>query len=198
MAQRAVVSEGGGGAMPFGAEYNILKAGSGTDVIASIRYHDEAMAKLFLHMFMQLGQTETGSRALGTVFVEYAFIAQKAVAQWFCDVVNEHVLEDWVDWNIGEDAPAPLLTYIVEEEDERIGVQDLTALIEAGAITVDNDLENALRERFKLPEVDLATVRKAINQTTNATAREAARLAVLDHYERTQRATGFRFPWAKK
>lgn len=151
MAQRAIVAEGGGGAIPHGAEYDIKKIGSGTDVIASIRYHDESMARLFLHMFIQLGQTETGSRALGQSFIEYAFIAQKAVASWFVDVTNEHVIEDWVDWNYGEDEPAPLLTYIIEEEDEHLAVEELVKLITAGAIIVDAELEDSLREHYKLP-----------------------------------------------
>lgn len=151
MAQSAIVAEGGGGAVPYGAEYDIKKVGGGTDVINSIKYHDESMARLFLHMFIQLGQTETGSRALGLSFIEYAFIAQKAVAEWFVDITNEHVLEDWVDWNYGTEEQVPLLTYLIEEEDEHLAVEELVKLITAGAVTVDDELEDSLREHYKLP-----------------------------------------------
>jgi hypothetical protein len=151
-AQQFKVGEASGLGIPAGSKMDLLKLGSGTDVIASIRYHDEAMARLFLHMFIQLGQTETGSRALGQAFIEYAFIAQKTVAQWYCDVMNEHMIEDWVDWNIGEDEPqVPLLTFEVNQEDERVAVQDLVQMAEAGLLTLDLDLENSLRDRFNLP-----------------------------------------------
>lgn len=159
MAQSAIVAEGGGGAVPYGAEYDIKKVGGGTDVIQSIKYHDESMARLFLHMFIQLGQTETGSRALGQSFIEYAFIAQKTVAEWFIDVTNEHVIEDWVDWNYGEEEQVPLLTYVIEEEDEHLAVTELVALIDAGAVVVDQELEDSLRERYKLPSADTTTAR---------------------------------------
>lgn len=203
MAQSAIVAEGGGGAIPFGADYNIHKIGSGTDVINSIKYHDESMARLFLHMFIQLGQTETGSRALGLSFIEYAFIAQKAVASWFVDVTNEHVIEDWVDWNYGEDEQAPILTYIVEEEDEHLAVKELTALIAAGAIQVDEELEDSLREHYKLPPRDqsIPWVAPELPATATAVAAEAERAKMADaiimaaerrrvHEEEEKRARG--------
>jgi hypothetical protein len=182
MAQRAVVSEGGGGAIPFGSEYDIKKAGSGTDVIGSIKYHDESMARLMLHMFIQLGMTESGSRALGESFIEYAYIAQSAVAQWFIDVFNEHVIEDWVDWNWGEDEQAPLLTFNVEEENEKVAVADLVALIGAGVIVPDDELEDTLRERYMLPARG-ANPRETVNVPGAAATVEQTRLRMLDDYE---------------
>jgi len=154
MAQSFKIGEESGGAVPSGSALNIARLGSGTDVVNSMRYHDESMARAFLHMFLQLGQTVTGSRALGDTFVEYAFIAQKAVAQWFVDVFNEHVIEDWMDWNYGEDVEqVPLLTYVVQEEDELLPVEDLVKMVQANVIHVDPDLEESLRERFKLPDL---------------------------------------------
>jgi hypothetical protein len=102
-------------------------------------------------MFLQLGQTETGSRALGSEFVEYAFIAQKAVAQWFVDIFNEHVIEDLIDWNYGEQVDqVPLLTYIVEDQNEYLSVTELTQMVKENIITVDEELEDTLRERYHL------------------------------------------------
>ncbi len=150
MAQEFKVGEDSGGAVPAGTKFDLKRIGSASDVIASIRYHDESMARLFLMMFMQLGQTETGSRALGGTFVEYAYITQRAVAEWFCDIFSSHVIEDWVDWNYGEDVQAPLLTYVIEEPDEYLPVIDLCNLVNANLLTVDPELEDTLRERFHL------------------------------------------------
>lgn len=154
MAQQFKVGEEAGGAVPSGSSLNIARLGAGTDVVNSIRYHDEAMARRFLMMFIQLGQTETGSRALGREFVDYAFLAQKAVAQWYLEITNKYVIEDWVDWNYGEEEEqVPLLTYVIEEEDEYLPVRDLVELVKNGVISVDNDLEDYLRERFRLPRL---------------------------------------------
>lgn len=190
MASAAAVVEEGGGAVPYGAEYEIHKAGAGTDVINSVRYHDESMARLFLHMFLQLGQTQTGSRALGDVFVEYAYIAQKSVANWFRDITNAHLLEDWVDWNWSDSEQAPLLTYIVEEETDYIPVEDLINLINAGVITVDDELEESLRTRFKLPDrAEGSTPRNLTPAEASAwlRVREEARREAGEQYENTNR-----------
>lgn len=153
MAQQFKVGEDSGGAVPAGAKLNIARLGAGTDVIGSIRYHDEAMARRWMMMWIELGMTQTGSRALGQSFVEQAMIAQKAVAQWYCDITSEHVIEDWVDWNYGEDEEnVPLLTYIIEEEDEYLAVADLVSLVREGVISVDPELEDYIRHRFMLPE----------------------------------------------
>jgi phage gp29-like protein len=151
MAQNFKVGEDSGGSLPSGAKIDIKRMGSGTDVVNSIRYHDESMARLFLHMFIQLGQTETGSRALGQSFIEYAFIAQKAVAKWFADVTNEHVIEDWVDWNYENEDNVPRLVWEIQEEDEHLAVEELVKLVTAKVVTVDEEMENTLRERYHLP-----------------------------------------------
>lgn len=154
MAKQFKVGEDAGGSVPAGTQFDLHHAGgrSGASVVDSIRYHDEAMARRFIHMFLQLGQTETGSRALGETFVEYAFIAQKAIAQWAVDITNEHMIEDMVDWNFGEDVQAPLLTYVVESQDEYLSAGDLAALIKVDAIQVDDEFEDALRHQYHFPK----------------------------------------------
>lgn len=152
MAQQFKVGEDAGGAVPPGAKLNIARLGAGTDVINSIQYHDESMARRFMQMVIQLGQTTTGSRALGHEFVELAQLAQKAIVEWYIDVTNEHVIEDWVDWNFYGDQYCPLLDYVIEDEDEYLPVADLVSLIDKGVITIDSELETYMRHRFRLPE----------------------------------------------
>jgi hypothetical protein len=159
MAQQFKVGEEAGGAVPPGAKLNIARLGAGTDVINSIHYHDESMARRFMQMVIQLGQTQTGSRALGHEFTELASMAQRAVAQWYVDITNEHVIEDWMDWNYGpEEQFCPLLDYVIEDEDEYLPVQDLVAMVEKGVITVDPELEEYMRHRFRMPEKDASEI----------------------------------------
>lgn len=90
------------GAVPAGAKLHLERpSGGATDAINSINRHDEAMARAFLMMFMQLGSTNTGSRALGDSFIDWFAGLQQAIAVWARDIFNEHMVEDWVDWNYG-------------------------------------------------------------------------------------------------
>jgi hypothetical protein len=113
MAQEYKVGERGGGALPFGAKLT-LQGTQGTlpDTIASMRFQNEEMARSMLMMFMQLGQTETGSRSLGKTFIDWFSIQQESIADWLCDTANEHIIEDWWDWNVDPEADeTPLLAY---------------------------------------------------------------------------------------
>lgn len=149
MAQQFRIGDTAGGAVPFGAKLQIAK-GTNSSVVDSIRYHDEAMARTFMLMVMQLGQTQSGSRALGTTFIDFWATGLASIADWFKDTFNEHVIEDDIDWNWGEDVDqVPLLHY---EFDPELVVADLKNLIDSGAIVIDDDLEHHLRKELGLPE----------------------------------------------
>jgi hypothetical protein len=142
------VGEETGASIPAGGDVRVIRATGGA-VVDSMRYQDEAMARRFLLMVLQLGQTQTGSRALGTTFVDFFSQGLVAIAEWFQYTFNEHVIEDDVDWNEGEDTEVvPLLTF---EFDPELAVQDLVNLIGSGAIVVDQDLEEELRKELGLP-----------------------------------------------
>lgn len=152
MAQEYKVGERAGGVLPNGSRLSLVgTSGSLPDTIGSIRYLDEAMARSLLMMFLQLGQTETGSRALGEEFVDYTALAQEALALWFVEDFNLQIIENWVDWNFGEDANVPALTF-ERNEDPSLSVADLSTMVDKGLITVDGDLESSLRKRYRLPE----------------------------------------------
>lgn len=152
MAREFRVTEEGGGAVPHGTDFKLLGVtGSTSDPVASMRFHNEEMSRAFLMMFMQLGSTETGSRALGSEFIQFFSYAQEGIADWYRDVTNEHVIEDWVDWNYGPDEQQPLLVY-KRNEIEELSAADLKMLIDSGALQVDEELEAGIRQRYKLPE----------------------------------------------
>lgn len=151
-AARIRVGTYSGGSSPHGAKLRMVGVeGSLPDTIASIRYHDEQMARLVLAMFMQLGTTASGSRALGTAMIDFFGLSQQAYATWYTDVTNQHVIEDMIDWNWGIDENAPLLMY-VPNDDAALAVADLVTLIQSGALVVDNELEGYIRQRWNLPD----------------------------------------------
>lgn len=149
--QELKAGESAGTALPPGADV-MLKGvqGSLPDTIASVRYHDESMAKALLMMFMSLGTSESGSRALGDSFIDYFTLAQDAVAYWYVSTMQRQFIERWMLWNVGEGASMPRLVFD-NSQARALAVADLVSLIDAGAITVDADLEASIRESHKLP-----------------------------------------------
>lgn len=124
LASQVRVGEEAGAAMPAGSKLNILRAG-GTDVVGSMRYHDERMARAWGQMLRQLGQTITGSRALGEEFGDVEALVRRSIARWFAGTFREHVVEDWWAWNVplvnGVPSQHPLLRYrppVLEGSDE--------------------------------------------------------------------------------
>jgi|GEM_PF-1288093 len=138
-------------ALPHGSDLK-FKGVEGTipDGPGFMRFCNEEMAKGFLAMFMQLGTTETGSRSLGTVLLDYFSYCIEAIADWYAEITTAHGIEDWVDWNYGPDEEAPALAW-ERVQDEELDIEDLCKLVEQGIIQVDPELESDLRRRYKMP-----------------------------------------------
>lgn len=152
LAQSIRASENGGVGLDNGATVGVEGIrGTLPDVMASIRYYDESMARSFMAMVIQLGQTQTGSRALGETFADFFQMLVEAVANWYADTTNEHVIEDMVDWNFGEDEPAPLIEWSYPQGEQMLAITELTQMVQAGVITMDRQTEQALRQRTRLP-----------------------------------------------
>lgn len=101
LTRRFRVGEAAGAALPHGAQLKFAAAAGGDGAVARLKWENEEMARGFLQMVNMLGQTNSGSRALGGTFLDIAQIAQFTIAKWFCDTFNEHVIEDDVDFNEG-------------------------------------------------------------------------------------------------
>jgi hypothetical protein len=114
MAQEYKAGERGGGAVPYQTRLRLVGTeGSIPDTIGSIRFQNEEMAKSMLMMFMQLGQTETGSRALGQSFIDWFAEQQTYIADWVVAITVQYVIEDWWNWNVDPSAEqTPTLGYI--------------------------------------------------------------------------------------
>lgn len=185
----------GGGAVPAGTDLTFIRA-TGSDVIASVNRHDEAMAREFLMMFMSLGTSSSGgNRALASSFIDWFAISQESIAIWARDVFNDQVIRPYVDTNWAEvdflprlvfrrpEAANPLDTVadavakpagapgaVVDTADptEPVSAARLGA---PGAIVVDDETRDALLTAHALLERDLGRKPK------NTRARRAARAA---------------------
>lgn len=152
LAQSVRAGDTSGLALPAGASLRLRGVeGILPDTLASIRYDDEQMARKFLAMFIQLGQTQTGSRALGSEFVDFFDLALDARADWVCDVTNEHLIEESVAWNFGEQDTVPRLV-CDRDEDPEASVQDLVQLAQQGLLVIDDELRSWIADRVGAPQ----------------------------------------------
>lgn len=150
-AQQWKAGESAGGAVPNGADIKLVGVhGQIPDTINSIRLHNEEMARRFLMMFMQLGESAHGNRALGESFINFFALYQDTIANWYADTTTEHLIEDWWDWNVDPDSDTtPRLTY-EKSADPRDAFGPFANLVQVGAIQVDDEIENAIREAMDL------------------------------------------------
>jgi hypothetical protein len=154
--------EAAGAAIPFGAKLDLVGVeGDLPDAMPAIRYHDEQIARAVLAHFLNLG-TQTGSWALGTTFADFFTLSLQTLAQQVADTATQHVVEDIVDLNFGEDEPAPRIVFDEIGSRQEATAQALKLLFDAGAIFPDRTLEESLRQQYGLPPKD----RPAPRQTT--------------------------------
>lgn len=148
LARQFKVAEGGGGAIPFGSKLSLV-GGSVPDAIALLKYCDEAMARVWALMLIQLGTTQGANRALGGEFAVYAARAQRMMAGWV-KAPTDRFFDRYVEWNDPFATHAPLL-HFEQSKPDGLSVTDLVAEIESGALTVDPELEAWLRNEQGLP-----------------------------------------------
>jgi hypothetical protein len=96
-----------GWGLPAGFKFNLTGlSGSVPDALGFIRYLDQQMAGMVLAGFLNLGDTQHGSRALGEAFIDMFTLAIQAVGDEIADTATGLAVQ-MVDYNWGEDEPAP-------------------------------------------------------------------------------------------
>lgn len=132
-----------------------------------IRYYDEQIARAVLAHFLNLG-TETGSWALGSTFADFFTLSLQTVAQDIADVASQHIVEDLVDVNWGEQEPAPRVVFDEIGSRHPATAEAIKLLTDCGAITPDEVLEQHVRTTYGLPAADPSTARQAPTPTPPA------------------------------
>jgi hypothetical protein len=147
------VGDTSGIGLPEGYQAQIAAmTGSLPDTLSFVRYLDQQIAQAVLASVLNLDASPNGSRALGETMLQLLQMSWKAVATEIATPANR-LLANMVDWNFGEDEAVP-----------RIMVRDLnrpeptfdaiTALVTAGAIKYDPNLDAAMRDMYQLPPAD--------------------------------------------
>lgn len=149
VARRWRAGEEAGGAGPGKMSLKGVE-GQTSDPVQSLKWHDAQMARSFLQTFAELATADHGNRALADSLIDWYVQSQDTIGDWYAETFTAHVIEDWVDWNYGSEEPAPQLVWR-REEDAELSAQDLATMVDKGIITVDDELEDAIRESGKLP-----------------------------------------------
>jgi hypothetical protein len=146
--------ESAGAAIPFGATLKLQGVdGTMPDAGAAIQYHDEQIARAVLAHFLNLGR-QTGSWALGTTFADFFTMSLQTLAQQLADVATQHIVEDLVDVNWGEDEPAPRIVFDEIGSRQVADAKAMKTLADAGILFPDRALEEAARQQYGLPPKD--------------------------------------------
>lgn len=124
--------------------------GSMPDHLPFMRYCDEQIARATLTSVLDLGSTNYGSRALGTVFLELMVQALQTVGEDHA-VVASKLARQLTDFNEGPDAEAPLIVVGDVASSRQTLATTVATLVQSGALTTDSALEAWIRDAFDLP-----------------------------------------------
>lgn len=165
LAQGYRAGEYSGGALKNGQDLRFRGVeGSLPNATEAIADHRTQIARAFLEQFLQLGTSHgsSGNRALGNTFVDFFTAALDSLTTELSDVMTDHIAEDWVDVNYGEDEPAPAIRARPVDADADIDAASLFSLVQAGVILPDDVLEDYQRSHYNLPAADKRTARNVL------------------------------------
>jgi hypothetical protein len=95
-----------GAALPPGAFIELVGlSGSVPDTLGFLDWLNKEMAIATLTQFLDLGSSQSGSRALGTTFVDFFMLAVEALGDETADTATRQAAGRMVDWNWGPDEP---------------------------------------------------------------------------------------------
>jgi len=136
--------------LPNGAEFKLVGIeGRIREIMPSLQYHKQQIATSCLAMFMELGQTATGSRALGDSQTDFFLLATQNTADYIAHQIRNSTIRRLVMWNFGPDAPVP---YLVPANVQARSIETMSAIIaqlaQAGAWISDRSSVNQARHEL--------------------------------------------------
>jgi hypothetical protein len=136
--------------LPSGAEFKLVGIeGRIREILPSLQYHKQQIATSCLAMFMELGQTATGSRALGESQSDFFLLATQNTADYIAHRIRNSTIRRLVEWNFGPDAPVP---YLIAANVQARSIDTMAAIIaqlaQAGAWISDRSSVNQARHEL--------------------------------------------------
>jgi hypothetical protein len=123
------------------------------DVGPSIQHHNVMISRAALALFMDLGQAEYGSRALGKEHGDFFLLALQNLADQIALSITNSTVRRLVAYNFGASAPVPrLVAANVQARGLEELVDALVRFAQAGLLTPEENLRHFIRQELALPE----------------------------------------------
>lgn len=120
---------------------------------AAIQAENTEMANAFLENFLELGQSGSGSYALGSDLSDFFLTGIEHVANYICDVINRELIPDLVKTNYGPQSVYPqLVASGIKDKPGKEFAEILKIFSDGKIIIPDAELEDDMREKYKLPK----------------------------------------------
>jgi phage gp29-like protein len=123
------------------------------EVLPSVEHHNVMISRAALALFMDLGQAQHGSRALGKQHGDFFLLALQNVADLIASRMTYSTVRRLVEFNFGEEAPLPrLVAANVQSRGLADMVEMLTQFAQTGLVVSDKPLRDFIRAEGGLPE----------------------------------------------
>jgi hypothetical protein len=140
--------------LPFGWEFDVkYPTGSRRDADVAIKRWNREILVSVLTQFLDLGSTDSGSRALSTDHTEVFYKSIQAIADYIAAVINQHGGRQLIDLNFDNVKTYPELraTGIEKIDLQKFG-DALSKVVSSHVVQPDDELEDYIRKVFRLPE----------------------------------------------
>lgn len=157
--QNVSANENLGLLLPPGRELKLIGVtGQAHDILPSIQHHSEMICRSALAMFMSLGTSQTGSRALGNVMVDFFQLSEEATARFICETIRETSIRRYCDFNYAPGKsgkiPYPRLIIpniaVINPLDIMVAMKDV-ADSKLDFLQPDDETEDWLRKKIGMP-----------------------------------------------
>ncbi len=145
--------------LPYGWDFKLVGVqGTEHKLAPSIQHHSEMIARSALAMFLTLGTTQTGSRALGNTMVDFFQLSEETTAKFICDTISETTIRRLTDFNFqrnGKPLPYPRLVtphIAVLNPLEIISALKEVASAQVDILQPDDETENWIRTKLGMPQ----------------------------------------------
>lgn len=133
-----------------------MKGQTTKDIIPTLNYHDGRIMTGVLARFMELGGASgSGSQSLSKDLSSLFMKAEEGVAKEIVGIINEHLIKPLCEMNFTDNSDGfpELVVDGIDDDDVTELADAVAALMNAGAVTADADLEDHIRKRLTLPEL---------------------------------------------
>lgn len=131
-----------------------MKANSTKDVLPSIQHHDRQIALSVLGQFLMLGAADaSGSKAVSSDHSKLFMLSEESLANQFQAAVQEQWIKQLVDLNTSNlpNGYPKLVHSKIDDEDVTVYAEAVNKLVQAKAVTMNYETEQAIREVVHLP-----------------------------------------------